>query len=103
MGARWCRRLNVRNEGAIYDKLCRERASNGLLSSYLPRNHPTYGAAFKLMDLSAGQFNHDWHSESSSSGSSDSSSGTESDSEDEEEADGLAPTVLGKSIDDEAE
>ncbi|CAK0880557.1 unnamed protein product, partial [Prorocentrum cordatum] len=98
---RWWRRLNASNEGALYDSLCQQRKSNGLLSSYLPREG---GAPLgRRSDLSASTFNHDWMSDSSSS-SSDSSSGggTETDSEDEE-ADGLGPTVLGKPIDDEAE
>merc|ERR1711920_1218419 len=70
-------------QGVLYDVLVKTRRAEGRMASYNPRAHEEYASAFKLIDLTAAQQDHDRHSSSSSS--SDVSSTT---SEEEEEEDG---------------
>merc|ERR1712113_15774 len=77
-----------------YDNLVKMRKAEGRMASFNPRAHEEYAAAFKLIDLTAAQQDHDRLS-SSSEDSSSCSSSTEED-EYEEEDQGLWGAMFGR-------
>merc|ERR1712217_1729 len=85
-------------QGVLYDVLVKARRAEGRMASYNPRAHEDYASAFKLIDLTAAQQDHDRHSSSSSS--SDVSSTTE---EEEEEEEGWFGALFGHQKSEKAE
>merc|ERR1712050_192743 len=82
-----------KSHGILYDNLVKTRRAEGRMASFNPRAHEEYAAAFKLIDLTAAQQDHDRLSPSSEDSSSCSST-TEED-EYEEEEHGLWSTMFG--------